>query len=71
MSQKSGRTRKGQLKSLQDRMTPEQLRQRAATTDVRMGISVEHAKTRGLAVGCAMILRRGFFGRLKWLLRGK
>ena len=44
------RNSQGQLKPLRERLSPEQLRARAAKTEVRRQISLEHAKTRGLAV---------------------
>ena len=37
-----------QLAPLRDRLSPEQLQARAAKTEVRAQISLEHAKTRGL-----------------------
>lgn len=59
----------GQLKSLT--LTPDQAIQRAAKTEVRRAISLEHAKTRGMAIVCLQVLQRGFWGRLRWLLTGK
>lgn len=41
--------RKNVLKPLGERMTDDQLRHRAAKTEVRAALSLEHAKTRGLA----------------------
>ncbi len=35
------------------------------TPDQRVAVAV------GIAVGCAQILQRGFFGRLRWLLLGR
>lgn len=39
----------GQLKPLKDRLSPEQMQYRAAKTAVRAQLSLEHAKTRGMA----------------------
>jgi hypothetical protein len=51
VSQKAGKTNTtGQLKGLAERKTPEQLAYRAAKTEVRAQISLEHAKTRGVAM---------------------
>ena len=36
-----------QLKPLHERLSPEELHRRAATTEVRRQLSLEHAKTRG------------------------
>ena len=47
---KAGKLREGQLRPLKERMTQEQRLQRAAKTEVRRLLSLEHAKTRGLAV---------------------
>ena len=51
--------------------TKAQAEKRAAKIEYRAHISREHAMTRGLAMGCAQVLRRGLVGRLKWLLLGK
>lgn len=39
----------GQLKPLKDRLSPEQMQYRAAKTAVRQQLSLEHARTRGMA----------------------
>lgn len=31
----------------------------------------EHAQTRGITVSLVNLMRRGFWGRLRWLLTGK
>jgi hypothetical protein len=71
MSLKSGRTRRGQLKPLEKRMSSKQMAYRAAKTAVRAQISRDHAITRGIAVSALQVLQRGFWGRLRWLLRGR
>lgn len=52
-----------QLKPLKSRLSDEELRQRAARTDVRAALSREHAMTRGIAQGAynnTIYLRRVF-----------
>ena len=65
----------GQLRPLdrplEDRMTTAQLAARQEKREYRQHISLEHAKTRGLAMVALSVLQRGFFGRLKWLLFGR
>lgn len=52
MSLKSGKMhRPGMIKPIKARLTDEELRQRAAKTEVRAQISREHAITRGIAMG--------------------
>lgn len=45
------KTRNGQLLPLKERFSDEQLRYRAAKTEVRRQLSLEHAQTRGIAIG--------------------
>lgn len=61
----------GQLLPLRQRMTKVELAKRDEKKEYRLGIQMEHAKTRGMVIGCMMVLRRGFFGRLKWLFFGR
>ncbi len=61
----------GQLRPLEDRMTDARLAARETKREYRQTVSLEHAKTRGVAVACWSVLKRGFFGRLKWLLTGR
>ena len=59
----------GQLKPLA--LSPAAQERRTIKNEYRQHISREHAITRGMAVGCLTVLRRGFWGRLKWLLMGR
>lgn len=59
----------GQLHGLEDRMTDKQFERRTAKIATRVGR--EGAVTRGMTMGIIEVLRRGFFGRLKWLLLGR
>ena len=61
----------GQLLPLEQRMTEAEKARRSEKNEYRRLISVEHAKTRGMAVGCMLVLRRGLLGRLKWLMLGR
>ena len=57
-----------QLAPLRERLSPEQLQARAAKTEVRHQISLEHAKTRGyvnLALSNTQVLHRQLT-RLEW-----
>ena len=57
-----------QLAPLRERLSPEQLQARAAKTEVRHQISLEHAKTRGyvnLALSNTQVLHRQLT-RLVW-----
>ena len=47
------------------------LDKRAVKLATRKHLELEHAKTRGLAVTAYSVIARGFWGRLKWLLRGR
>ena len=72
---KSHRTNCGQLVPLEDRMNKQELEKRAAKIEARrtfaQQISVEHAKTRGIAVVAYSVVQRSFWGRFKWLILGK
>lgn len=59
------------LKPLKDRLTPAELQRRQVKNEYRTHISREHAITRGIAMSAMQVLRRGFWGRFKWLFRGK
>ena len=61
----------GQLRSLGDRMTGARKTARETKHEYRRLVSLEHARTRGMAMGALMVLQRGFWGRLKWLLVGR
>lgn len=63
------KTLEGQLTPLDSRTTTHHAERRTQKQVRRLG--VEHARTRGLALGIAGVLHRGFFGRMKWLLFGK
>ena len=60
---------------LKDRMNTHQTEKRVERIEARKTVaqqlSIEHARTRGIAVASYSVLRRGFFGRLKWLLLGR
>ena len=60
-----------QLKPLEARMTDARAAARETKHEYRRQLSIEHAKTRGMVVGCMMVLRRRFWGRLKWLVFGR
>ena len=66
---KRSRHSNGQLKPLT--LTKDEAMMRMAKTEVRAQLSREHAMTRGMAAVCLQTLQRGFWGRLKWLLRGR
>ena len=72
---KSHRTNCGQLVPLEDRMNKQELEKRAAKIEARRAfaqqISVEHAKTRGIAVIAYSVVQRDFWGRFKWLILGR
>jgi hypothetical protein len=51
--------------------TPAQAARRQSKIDHRAHVSQEHAKTRGMVIAILQVLRRGFFGRMKWLLFGR
>lgn len=53
---------------LTDRMSTKQLERRTAKIAMRVGR--EGAITRGMTMGVIEVLRRGFLGRMKWLIRG-
>lgn len=61
----------GQLRPLRERLTKDALLKRAAKTEVRAIISNQLALTTGVANACANVLRRGIWGRVKWLLIGR
>lgn len=63
------KTNEGQLRGLEDRMTDKAFERRTAKIATRVG--KDGAMTRGLVNGVIAVLRRGFFGRLKWLLLGR
>jgi hypothetical protein len=56
-------------------MSDKQLEKRALKIEARRTvaeqISHQHAITRGMANLSLSVLQRGFWGRVKWLLRGK
>lgn len=58
-----------------ERMSAAQLAKREKRVEdrgmFRTQISREHAITRGIAVSVLQVMRRGFFGRLKWVLFGR
>lgn len=56
-----------QLLPLSKRRTEAQMAKREDRTNWRSTVSREHAMTRGMFIG---FVRMGFWGRLKWLLRG-
>ena len=64
-----------QLLPLEKRMNAHELdrrtHKRQDRSTFRAQISTEHAKTRGIAVTVLQVLQRDFWGRLRWLLRGK
>jgi hypothetical protein len=60
---------KGQLRSMVSRLTSNQMERRSAKIVMRVGR--DHAQTRGMVHGIIAILRRGFFGCLKWLVAGR
>jgi hypothetical protein len=61
----------GQLKPLVKRETAARRMARQEKKEYRRHISLEHAKTRGMVQIALSVLRRGFWGRLKWLIRGR
>lgn len=62
-------------RKLRDRMNDHQAEKRIeriqARSTVAQQLSLEHAKTRGIAVAAYSVLRRSFWGRLRWLLSGR
>lgn len=52
-------------------MTAQQAVDRTAKIEYRHAVSREHGITRAMAAAGLSVLRRGFFGRLKWLLVGR
>jgi hypothetical protein len=60
---------KGQVRSMVSRLTSNQMERRSAKIAMRVGR--EGAMTRGMVQGIIAVLRRGFFGRLKWLVAGR
>lgn len=60
---------------LADRLSPAALAKRQARIDARKTVATDlmdkHNQVARLAVSTAVVLRRGFFGRLKWLLIGR
>lgn len=71
MSQRNGR----QVQLLADKLNPNEAAKREVRIEARRTVaqqlSREHAITRGMANVALFVLRRGFFGRLKWLLFGR
>ena len=65
----------GQLEPLTHRLNPHQQARRDIRIEARKTIaqqlSREHAITRGIAATTLSVLRRGLWGRLKWLLFGR
>lgn len=61
--------------AVEDRMNAHQAERREQRIEARRTVaqqlSREHAITRGIAATSLNVLRRGFFGRLKWLLFGR
>ncbi len=57
------------MKKLKKRLTDAQMEQRTAKIAMRVGR--EGAITRGMTMGLASVLQRGFVGRLKWLFLGR
>ena len=69
MRQDIRKTNEGQVRSMVSRYTTNQMERRTAKIAMRVGR--EGAMTRGMLMGVIQVLRRGFFGRLKWLLGGR
>ena len=67
----STRYSNGQLRPLEDRMTDARLAARETKREYRQHISLEHAKTRGMVMLALSLIRRGYWGRFKWLLFGR
>jgi hypothetical protein len=51
-----------------ERKTEKQMERR--TAKIAMRVAREGAITRGWVMGVVEIMRRGFFGRMKWLIKG-
>ncbi len=63
------KTRRGQLRPLEDRMTDKQYERRTAKIAMRVGR--EGAMTRGMVLSLSSVIGRGFWGRMQWLVLGR
>ncbi len=54
-----------------ERLSPAQQVKRQERIEWRAQVSKQEGITRGLVMGVIQVLRRGFLGRLKWLIRGQ
>ncbi len=62
-------SRKNWPGSLVERKSEKQMERRTAKIAMRVGR--EGAITRGMTMGVIEVLRRGIFGRFKWLVAGR
>jgi hypothetical protein len=60
------------MRPMIERKTEKQMERRTAKIAMRVGRENgrENAITRGWVMGVVDVMRRGFFGRMKWLIRG-
>jgi hypothetical protein len=65
-------SRKNWPGALVERKTEKQMERRTAKIAMRAAreSGKQNAITRGWVVGVVDVMRRGFFGRMKWLIRG-
>jgi hypothetical protein len=59
-------SRKNAIKPLSEKLTREQQEQRI----LRINMRRDRAIQQGILASVVALLRRGFFGRVKWLIRG-